>query len=156
MVGWLPRSGDLDVDLVVFVKDGTLLDFEATWIPGFKQCAERVALEAGEPALQPALLKAGGLFEAEDGSFKVAPDSIMRHGALRELAQHWIDTQPMIAAHWQGEAAPLEQLMQEVCVPPHIRVSHVCAPSRARDAVHRSCSRRHHVTRPLLGQSMQP
>ena len=115
MVGFLARSSGqgLDIQLLVLAKDGTLLDFDATWAPGFKECARRVAIAAGEPALEPALLKAGGLIEGEAG-VKVSSDAVMRRGTLREVAQRWMDTQPIVAAHW-SEVESLVTLMQEVC-----------------------------------------
>ena len=120
MPGYLWANGTpLDVQLVVFDKDDTLLDYRASWLPALRECAEAVAIAAGEPALQPALLKAGGWQDTEQGP-AVAAESIMYSGTNLELAQHWIDTQPMVAAHW-ADAAALHAEMQAVFLKATVR-----------------------------------
>ena len=43
MPGYLYRTGaPFDVQLVIFGKDGTLLDWDATWLPAMRECAEAV------------------------------------------------------------------------------------------------------------------
>ena len=108
----------LDVQLVVFDKDGTLLDSRAR-LPALRECAEAVAVAAGEPALLPALLKAVGWQETEQGPV-VAPESVLRGGTNLELAQHWIETQPMVAAHW-ADAAALHDEIQAVYLKATVR-----------------------------------
>ena len=113
MPGYLYRTGaPFDVQLVIFGKDGTLLDSEAVRLPALKECTAAIAHTAGEPALLPALLKAGGWEDTEKGP-TLAPDSVMACGTTLELAQRWIDTQPIVAARWH-EAAALCAEMQEV------------------------------------------
>ena len=66
MPGYLYRTGaPFDVQLIIFGKDGTLLDSEAVRLPALKECTAAIAHTAGEPALLPALLKAGGSWEKE-------------------------------------------------------------------------------------------
>ena len=134
MPGFLYATGvPLDVQLVIFGKDGTLLDLESRRLPTLKECTEAIAHAAGEPALLPALLKAGGWEDTEKGG-TLAPDSIMACGTVLELAQQWIDTQPIVAAHWHAEAATLCAEMQEVCVPRALHASDraaCCSPSHA-------------------------
>ena len=116
MPGYLYRTGaPFDVQLVIFGKDGTLLDSEAVRLPALKECTAAIAHAAGEPALLPALLKAGGWEDTEKGP-TLAPDSVMACGTTLELAQRWIDTQPIVAGHWHDDAATLCAEMEEVCV----------------------------------------
>ena len=101
MVGFLYDSGaPLELELIVLDKDGTLVEFARTWLPGFRECAQRVAATVGEPALEPALLKAGGWVEEESQPPRVTQEGLMLHGTLEELARAWIDTQPLVAAHF--------------------------------------------------------
>ena len=68
MPGFLYRTGaPFDVQLVIFGKDGTLLDSEAVRLPALKECTAAIAHTAGEPALLLALLKAGGWEDTEKG-----------------------------------------------------------------------------------------
>ena len=114
MPGYLYRTGaPFDVQLVIFGKDGTLLDSEAVRLPALKECTTAIAHTAGEPALLPALLKAGGWEDTDKGP-TLAPDSVMACGTTLELAQRWIDTQPMVAAHWHEDAVALCAEMQQV------------------------------------------
>jgi len=114
MVGWLYDDGARSqVSVVVFDKDGTLLDFAATWLPAFRAAARRVAHEAGEAALEPALLKVGGWVEDPEGP-RIAHNGLMLHGTNEELAQAWIDTQPMVAEHFERDCARLSELVRHV------------------------------------------
>lgn len=69
---------------VLFDKDGTLLDFEATWTPVLK----RVALEAaaGDARQAAVLLKAGG-FDSASG--KVRGGSVIASGTNADLVRLW-------------------------------------------------------------------
>ena len=67
-------------------------------------CANCSRVALSRRALLPALLKAVGWQETEQGPV-VAPESILHSGTNLELAQHWIETQPMVAAHWADAAA---------------------------------------------------
>ena len=112
MVGWLyPCGADCDIAVVVFDKDGTLLDFNATWLPAFREAAERVALEAGEKDLAPALLKAGGWLEEAEGP-RITPDGLFHHATNLEIAQAWIDTQPIVANHFANDVTALMTLLE--------------------------------------------
>ena len=112
MVGWLyPCGADCDIAVVVFDKDGTLLDFNATWLPAFREAAERVALEAREKDLAPALLKAGGWLEEAEGP-RITPDGLFYHATNLEIAQAWIDTQPIVANHFANDVTALMTLLE--------------------------------------------
>jgi phosphoglycolate phosphatase len=69
---------------ILFDKDGTLLDFEATWSPILKA----LALEAaeGEAGAAAALLELGG-FEQETGTFRAA--SVLAAGTSRSIVELW-------------------------------------------------------------------
>lgn len=104
MVGYLyPDGAPLDVQLIVLDKDGTLVDFNKTWLPGYLECAQRVAEEAGEPALAQALLKAGGWVEEDGKPPYILQDGFLLHATLDEIVRQWIETQPLVATRWAGE-----------------------------------------------------
>ena len=70
---------------ILFDKDGTLLDFDATWLPAYRRGAEAVAGLAGGVRAE-ALLAAGG-FDAASG--RCAPRSVLAAGTNREIAEVW-------------------------------------------------------------------
>lgn len=108
------------IDLCILDKDGTVLDFNATWLPAFKEAASMVAAECGEPGLAPALLKVGGWVDGANGPY-IAHDGILLHGTLAQLAQTWIDTQPIVASHYEKDAARIEKLVDEVLLESTVR-----------------------------------
>ncbi len=68
---------------VLFDKDGTLLDFDATWPPAYRAVAEALAGLAGEPALAARIMRLGGY--GEDGALD--PASVFACGTTREIVE---------------------------------------------------------------------
>lgn len=74
---------------ILFDKDGTLLDFSATWVPLNHQVA--LAAAKGDPELARRLLASGG--HDPDSDF-VAPGSLLAAGDAGEVAAHWLPLLP--------------------------------------------------------------
>lgn len=73
---------------VLFDKDGTLLDFHATWMPAYRRAADVVSREAGRPELAERLLSIGGYDHA---SGRCAPGHVLASGANLEIARLWAE-----------------------------------------------------------------
>ena len=86
------RDGSGQVRGILFDKDGTLLNFEATWTPVLK----RLALEAdgGDPARAAALLEAGG-YVAATGRFRSG--SVIGAGTTDLIVRLWHPGEPAAA-----------------------------------------------------------
>ena len=74
---------------ILFDKDGTLLDFAATWLPAFREAAAVAA--AHHPHLTDRLLEAGG-YEGRNG--RVRSGSLLAAGTTAELCTAWADVLP--------------------------------------------------------------
>jgi phosphoglycolate phosphatase len=69
---------------VLFDKDGTLIDFRATWIPAYERLVRE--LFRADEALVDRLLSAGG-FERASG--RLDPNSVLAAGTNAEIAALW-------------------------------------------------------------------
>ena len=80
MIDWSAIEG------LLFDKDGTLIDFFATWTPAYCAAADAVAVAAAAPAMADRLLLAAG-YDRRTG--RLDADSTLAGGANRELIDLW-------------------------------------------------------------------
>lgn len=71
---------------VLFDKDGTLVDFHATWIPLYHKAVRMVAHAAGRSGIEAHLLEIGGY---DAGTGRCAPESPLASGTTPEIAALW-------------------------------------------------------------------
>jgi phosphoglycolate phosphatase len=71
---------------ILFDKDGTLLDFHASWMPAYRTAADAVSRAVGRPGLADQLLAIGG-YDHETGRCK--PGMALASGTNRDIARLW-------------------------------------------------------------------
>ena len=71
---------------ILFDKDGTLLDFHATWIPAYRRAARMASRLAGRPELADHLLTIGGF---DHGTGRCQPGMVLACGANLDIANLW-------------------------------------------------------------------
>jgi len=77
-------AGTMTVRAILFDKDGTLLDFEATWGPLYRSLA--LDLAGGDAERASAMLVAGGL-DAATG--RMRSGSVLGAGTTADIVRHW-------------------------------------------------------------------
>ena len=90
-----------DIAGIVFDKDGTLIDFHATWPPTFRSVTERLVAPLGIPELANRLLASGGQDPETD---RITSGSLLAEGTTTELVAHWLSVEPALASLMDGEA----------------------------------------------------
>lgn len=76
----------LPVAGILFDKDGTLVDFFATWIPAYRAAADLAGRLAGDAGLGDRLLRLAGY---DPATRTLDPDSILAGGTTLEVADLW-------------------------------------------------------------------
>lgn len=89
---------------LLFDKDGTLVDFEATWRPIYEACS--MAAASGDPVLALALLQSAG--QGVDG--RIDPRSMLSCGTLDQVWDIWEEQVEL-------DRGALDALAEEVSVP---------------------------------------
>ncbi|MEQ8603587.1 MAG: HAD family hydrolase [Marivibrio sp.] len=101
------------VDAVLFDKDGTLLDYHATWMPANRAVAH--ALSAGDEGLAARLLARGG-YDPESG--RVRAGSPLAAGDLQDIVDAWATLLPArLTQDPDALAARIDALFIRHCVP---------------------------------------
>ena len=80
------RDESATITGILFDKDGTLIDFNQTWLPLYRQAARYLATEAGKESEAQALLVSGGFIEADESW---QPDSLLASGSNRQIYKAW-------------------------------------------------------------------
>src|SRR3954466_9645353 len=101
------------IEGILFDKDGTLLDYAASWTP-INRAAAALA-SGGDPALAVRLLAVGGA--GPDGG-GVAADSVLAAGNTAEIAALWVGAgAPLPVARLTAELDALFRGSAETVVP---------------------------------------
>ncbi len=74
------------IKAIVFDKDGTLLDFDRTWMPAYRCAAQMVERACGREGLAARLLSLGGYDAATDRCVASSP---LACGTTAEIARLW-------------------------------------------------------------------
>ena len=85
----------VDIQGIVFDKDGTLIHFDHTWTPVFVDSATALADEIGQPEMAAVWLQATG---RDPGTGKVLPDTVLASGTTDVVAEQWRRLSPELPA----------------------------------------------------------
>lgn len=78
----------MTIKAVLFDKDGTLLDFHATWMPAYTSAAKTISRDAGRPELERRLLEIGG-YDHDTG--RCDPGLPLGSGSNADIARLWAE-----------------------------------------------------------------
>jgi len=78
---------------ILFDKDGTLLDFNGTWLPVYQKAAELVATLSDNSIAAETLLSRGG-YNAENKTWTA--DSLLAAGSNQDILKHWEEQSGLI------------------------------------------------------------
>ncbi len=107
---------------ILFDKDGTLLDFNATWLDAYIQAANHIARSVGQPKLAESLLRSGG-YDTATGQW--GADSLLASGGNQQILDFWSEQlgQPLngprlsaiqdIFSHAAGNPVPAIENLRE-------------------------------------------
>lgn len=80
------RDALVPLEAILFDKDGTLVDFFATWVPAYRAAAELGSALAGRPGMAGELLRVGG-YDPDSG--RIDPSSLLAGGTTAEICDFW-------------------------------------------------------------------
>jgi len=107
---------------VLLDKDGTLVDFRASWLPAFEGAARALCAERRMPPGEASRLLALGGYEAVSRAWD--PGGLIACGTTRELAEAW-------AAALGGGDAPRIEAHLEAAFDRDVRAAPVAVPGAA-------------------------
>lgn len=76
----------MKIKAILFDKDGTLVDFRATWLPAYRAVAALAAEAAGDEAIADRVLRLAGYDPATD---ILDPASLLASGTTAEICELW-------------------------------------------------------------------
>ncbi len=103
------------IEAILFDKDGTLVDFRATWLAAYRAVTEELALRAGQPAMFAQILLARNGYDALADRF--AEDSPLLWATNEEIARGW-QAQPEIGAGVDVLEVVVRHFEDRDCYPP--------------------------------------
>ena len=77
----------MNIKGILFDKDGTLIDFHATWMPAYQSASEMLATRVNKPGLAQRLMAMGGY---DPASRRCAPWSPLASGTTESIARLWV------------------------------------------------------------------
>lgn len=95
------------IKAILFDKDGTLIDFNRTWLPVLQRAAELLATHAGKPGKGEKLMTAGGFISADN---TWVPDCLLAAGSNEQIWRFWLDE--LESPHLANESAIREEYKQ--------------------------------------------
>jgi len=76
----------MNISALLFDKDGTLIDFDQTWLPAYQQATQLLAMQSPLAINSEELLQIGG-YNAATQSWQA--DSLLAAGSNAQILRHW-------------------------------------------------------------------